>query len=66
VIAPETKSLFEHTVGGSYSFVDLLVLSRPYAHLYYYLKEVYRMGRGSGSGSNPCLISLLRQCSSHC
>jgi benzoyl-CoA reductase/2-hydroxyglutaryl-CoA dehydratase subunit BcrC/BadD/HgdB len=46
IIAPETKSLFEHTVGGSYSFVDLLVLSRPYAQLYYYLKEVYRMGRG--------------------
>ena len=46
VIAPETKSLFEDTVRGSYSFVDLLVLSRPYAHLYYYLKEVYRMGRG--------------------
>src|SRR5262249_48832701 len=24
---------------------DLLVLSRPYAQLYYYLKEVYRLGR---------------------
>jgi benzoyl-CoA reductase/2-hydroxyglutaryl-CoA dehydratase subunit BcrC/BadD/HgdB len=47
VIAPETKSLFEDIVLGSYAFVDLLVLSRPYAQLYYYLKEVYRMGRGS-------------------
>ncbi len=46
VIAPETKSLFEDAVQGTYSFVDLLVLSRPYAQLYYYLKEVYRMGRG--------------------
>lgn len=46
VIAPETKSLFEDAVQGNYSFVELLVLSRPYAQLYYYLKEVYRLGRG--------------------
>lgn len=46
VIAPETKSLFEQAVVGSLDCVDLLILSRPYAQLYYYLKEVYRMGRG--------------------
>jgi benzoyl-CoA reductase/2-hydroxyglutaryl-CoA dehydratase subunit BcrC/BadD/HgdB len=46
IIAPETKSLFEQAVEGSLGCVDLLVLSRPYAQLYYYLKEVYRMGRG--------------------
>ena len=46
VIAPETKSLFENAVGGAYEFVDLLVLTRNYAQLYYYLKDVYRLGRG--------------------
>lgn len=46
VIAPETKSLFESAAGGDLAFLDLLVLSRPYAQLYYYLKEVYRLGRG--------------------
>ena len=46
VIAPETRSLFEHAVEGSLDCLDLLILSRPYAQLYYYLKEVYRMGRG--------------------
>ena len=45
VIPPETKSLFEIAVSGSLEAFDLLVLSRPYAHLYYYLKEVHRMGR---------------------
>jgi benzoyl-CoA reductase/2-hydroxyglutaryl-CoA dehydratase subunit BcrC/BadD/HgdB len=47
VIAPETRSLFEQALDGSLDCVDLLVLSRPYAQLYYYLKEVYRMGRGA-------------------
>jgi benzoyl-CoA reductase/2-hydroxyglutaryl-CoA dehydratase subunit BcrC/BadD/HgdB len=46
VISPETKSLFEHASTGTFAFLDLLILSRPYAHLYYYLKEVYRLGRG--------------------
>jgi benzoyl-CoA reductase/2-hydroxyglutaryl-CoA dehydratase subunit BcrC/BadD/HgdB len=45
-IAPETRSLFEQAVQGAYEFLELLVLSRPYARLYYYLKEVYRLGRG--------------------
>ena len=46
VISPETKSLFELACQGDYEFLDLLIVSRPYAHLYYYLKEVYRLGRG--------------------
>jgi benzoyl-CoA reductase/2-hydroxyglutaryl-CoA dehydratase subunit BcrC/BadD/HgdB len=46
VIPPETKALFERAATGDLAFLDLLVLSRPYAHLYYYLKEVYRLGRG--------------------
>jgi benzoyl-CoA reductase/2-hydroxyglutaryl-CoA dehydratase subunit BcrC/BadD/HgdB len=46
VITPETKSLFESAASGDLAFLDLLVLSRPYAQLYYYLKEVYRLGRG--------------------
>jgi benzoyl-CoA reductase/2-hydroxyglutaryl-CoA dehydratase subunit BcrC/BadD/HgdB len=45
VIPPETKSLFEIALSGEFESFDLLVLSRPYAHLYYYLKEVYRLGR---------------------
>jgi benzoyl-CoA reductase/2-hydroxyglutaryl-CoA dehydratase subunit BcrC/BadD/HgdB len=46
IIAPETRALFESAVTGGLEFLDLLILSRPYAHLYYYLKEVYRLGRG--------------------
>jgi benzoyl-CoA reductase/2-hydroxyglutaryl-CoA dehydratase subunit BcrC/BadD/HgdB len=45
VIPPETKSLFELAMSGNLEFLDLLVLSRPYAHLYYYLKAVHRLGR---------------------
>jgi len=45
VIPPETKALFELATRGDLEFLDLLVLSRPYAQLYYYLKEVYRLGR---------------------
>jgi benzoyl-CoA reductase/2-hydroxyglutaryl-CoA dehydratase subunit BcrC/BadD/HgdB len=45
VISPETKCLFELAISGELEFLDLLVLSRPYAQLYYYLKEVYRLGR---------------------
>jgi benzoyl-CoA reductase/2-hydroxyglutaryl-CoA dehydratase subunit BcrC/BadD/HgdB len=45
VIAPETRSLFELALNGSYQDFELLVLSRPYAHLYYYLKEVLRQGK---------------------
>jgi benzoyl-CoA reductase/2-hydroxyglutaryl-CoA dehydratase subunit BcrC/BadD/HgdB len=46
IISPETRSLFEHACAGDYEFLNLLILSRPYAQLYYYLKEVYRLGRG--------------------
>jgi benzoyl-CoA reductase/2-hydroxyglutaryl-CoA dehydratase subunit BcrC/BadD/HgdB len=46
IIPPEAKVLFESAVTGELEFLDLLVLSRPYAHLYYYLKEVFRLGRG--------------------
>ncbi|HEY1295119.1 MAG TPA: 2-hydroxyacyl-CoA dehydratase family protein [Chloroflexota bacterium] len=46
VIPPELKALFECAVAGELEFLDLLILSRPYAHLYYYLKEVHRLGRG--------------------
>jgi benzoyl-CoA reductase/2-hydroxyglutaryl-CoA dehydratase subunit BcrC/BadD/HgdB len=45
VIPPETKSLFDIATGGELQGFELLVLSRPYAQLYYYLKEVYRLGR---------------------
>jgi benzoyl-CoA reductase/2-hydroxyglutaryl-CoA dehydratase subunit BcrC/BadD/HgdB len=47
VSTPETRALFELAVSGALEFLDLLILSRPYAHLYYYLKEVVRLGRGS-------------------
>jgi benzoyl-CoA reductase/2-hydroxyglutaryl-CoA dehydratase subunit BcrC/BadD/HgdB len=46
IISPETKSLFDDAVTGNFAFLDLLILSRPYAQIYYYLKEVYRLGRG--------------------
>jgi benzoyl-CoA reductase/2-hydroxyglutaryl-CoA dehydratase subunit BcrC/BadD/HgdB len=45
VVAPEIRALFEAAVAGAYEFLDLLVISRPYAQLYYYLKEIYRLGR---------------------
>jgi benzoyl-CoA reductase/2-hydroxyglutaryl-CoA dehydratase subunit BcrC/BadD/HgdB len=44
-IAPETRSLFESLLRGDCATFELLVLSRPYSHLYYYLKEVFRLGR---------------------
>lgn len=46
VAAPETRSFFELAVSGELEFLDLLILSRHHSHLYYYLKEVYRLGRG--------------------
>src|SRR5579859_2804117 len=45
IIAPETRSLFEQALSGAFEQFELLVLSRPYAHLHYYLKEVLRQGR---------------------
>jgi len=46
IVSPETRALFESAATGELEFLDLLVLSRPYSQLYYYLKEVYRLGRG--------------------
>jgi benzoyl-CoA reductase/2-hydroxyglutaryl-CoA dehydratase subunit BcrC/BadD/HgdB len=46
IIPPETRALLEAAASGELAFLELLVLSRPYAHLYYYLKEVYRLGHG--------------------
>jgi benzoyl-CoA reductase/2-hydroxyglutaryl-CoA dehydratase subunit BcrC/BadD/HgdB len=45
VISPETKALFEAAIDGDFEFLELLVLSRPYDKLFYYLKELYRLGR---------------------
>lgn len=45
VVAPEIQALFDAAVAGEFEFLDLLVISRPYAQLYYYLKEIYRLGR---------------------
>jgi benzoyl-CoA reductase subunit C len=45
VIAPDTKSLFESAIRGDFEFLDLLVLTRHDDKLYYYLKELLRLGR---------------------
>jgi benzoyl-CoA reductase/2-hydroxyglutaryl-CoA dehydratase subunit BcrC/BadD/HgdB len=47
VIPPETRALFEAAITGQFELFDLLVLTRPYAQLYYYLKQMYRWGRAS-------------------
>ncbi len=47
IIPPEIRALFESAASGELAFLELLVLSRPYAHLYYYLKEAYRLGHGT-------------------
>jgi benzoyl-CoA reductase/2-hydroxyglutaryl-CoA dehydratase subunit BcrC/BadD/HgdB len=47
VISPDTKSLFESAVTGEFEFLDLLVCSRAEDKLYYYLKEMVRIGRGA-------------------
>ena len=47
VIPPETKALFQAAVDGDFEFLELLVLSRPYDKLFYYLKEIYRLGRAT-------------------
>lgn len=46
VISPEIHALFEMAHRGDLAGLDLLVLTRPYDKLYYYLKEVRRLGRG--------------------
>lgn len=45
VIAPDTKSLFESAIRGDFEFLDLLVLARSDDKLFYYLKEMLRLGR---------------------
>ncbi len=44
-LPPETRTLFEAGVAGDFEFLDYLILSRPYDKLYYFLKELYRLGR---------------------
>lgn len=45
VVSPQTHALFQAAVDGEYAFMDLLLFSRPYDKAYYYLKDVYRLGR---------------------
>src|SRR4051794_530341 len=45
VVSPETRALFEAALAGAFKFLDLLVLSRTDDKLYYYLKEMVRLGR---------------------
>ncbi len=47
VVSPETRALFEDALAGAFEFLDLLVLSRTDDKLYYYLKEMVRLGRGA-------------------
>jgi benzoyl-CoA reductase/2-hydroxyglutaryl-CoA dehydratase subunit BcrC/BadD/HgdB len=44
IVPPETHALFEAAANGVFDGVELLVLSRAYDKLFYYLKEVYRLG----------------------
>ena len=45
VVSPEVRDLFQVAVDGGFEDLDLLVITRPYDKLYYYLKEIYRLGR---------------------
>jgi hypothetical protein len=45
VVSPDDHRLFEAAVEGDLEPFDLLVLSRPRQHLYYFLKEIRRLGR---------------------
>lgn len=47
IVPPETHILFEQAVAGDYEFLDLLLFSRTYDKLFYYLKEMYRLGRAA-------------------
>jgi benzoyl-CoA reductase/2-hydroxyglutaryl-CoA dehydratase subunit BcrC/BadD/HgdB len=42
----ETRALCEAAMVGELEFLDLLVLSRNYDKLFYFMKEIYRLGRG--------------------
>ena len=49
-VAPEIRSLFEQALRGDLSFLELLVVPRStdgYLELFYYLKEVQRLGCGA-------------------
>ena len=41
----ETRILFESISTGDQAFLDLLILARAQDKLYYFLKEIYRLGR---------------------
>ncbi len=45
IVARDIRDLFEAGVMGEWAQFDLLVITRPYAKLFYYLKEMYRQGR---------------------
>lgn len=44
IVPRETHALFEAAARGDFDEVELLVLSRAYDKLYFYLKEIYRQG----------------------
>ncbi len=44
-LPPETHALCESALRGDLEFMDLLVLSRPYDKLFYFMKELHRLGR---------------------
>ncbi len=44
-LPPETRALCEVALQGEFEFLDLLALSRPYDKLYYFMKELHRLGR---------------------
>lgn len=41
----ETRALCEAGLQGELEFLDLLIMSRQYDKLYYYMKELHRLGR---------------------
>jgi hypothetical protein len=41
----ETRALCEAGLQGTFEFLDLLVLSRQYDKLYYFMKELHRLGQ---------------------
>jgi len=47
ILSPETHALFQAVHDGAFSGLDLLVLTRAYDKLFYYLKEGLRIGLGA-------------------
>lgn len=45
ILPPRTRAFFQAAVDGEYENLDLLILGRGDDKLYYYLKEIYRLGR---------------------